>query len=425
MVSLTGATRFGLLALMIAATLSSPSVEEPVYHSLRQQQHQPPPPLSIILFNITRGYPVVDQGVAAPQAGNRGWRFFTSGSPTEWVDLAAVVVVLCLLDVLVMQRLPNNFQWHLISILVWIAVAGAYAVFVWLYRSPAAGTVWITGYVLEWILSMDNLFVFHLVFEAYRTPANQIHKAVFVGIVGAVAMRLVFFMVLSSLLHLFHWVRFVFGAFLIWSGVEAARSEDDDGDDITDTRLVRSLKWFLGARLMDDYDHKGGAMFMHDSRGRVRCTMLFVVICCLEFTDIIFAVDSVSAKVSQIPSEYLAFSSSVLAMFGLRAMFFIINDLVQMFDMLKYGLCIILMFIGVELMISQWVRLPPGMVCLCILAVFIISIGASWFKGRYFPDDEDDKAQSAALLGNVGDAKAYGLPMKDQAKDIDEIIKQT
>lgn len=306
--------------------------------------------------------------------------FFDSADAIEWRVLALVTVGLCLLDYFVIQALiPDTFLCHLCAIAFWIAVAGGYNLFVWKYRGHKEGVEWLTGYFLEWILSMDNLFVFTLIFEAYKTPKNQIHKAVFVGIIGAVLMRLVFFLTLSSLLNLFDWIRFLFGAFLIWSGIEAVRSDDDGDDDVTQTRLVKGLKWLLNDRLQEEYC-KEASMFVWSPQGHLQVTVLFIVIWCLEVTDIVFAVDSVSAKISQIPQEYIAFSSSVLAMFGLRATFFIVHDMVQMFELLKYGLCIILVFIGLELMFSHWLHLSSGTVCILILCVFITSIVASLVK---------------------------------------------
>merc|ERR1719284_1096584 len=129
----------------------------------------------------------------------------------------------------------------------------------------------------------------------------------------------------------------------------------------------------IGSRLYEDYSPDGPHCFIRDTHdGRLVATVLVVVICCLEFTDILFAVDSVSAKVAQIPDQYIAFSSSVLAMFGLRAMFFIVQDLVDCFDLMKYGLCFILVFIGIELMVSEHVKLQPQVVCVIIVSVVTI-----------------------------------------------------
>jgi len=258
----------------------------------------------------------------------------------------------------------------------WILMGIAFNVVVWARQGREAAVQWCSGYILEWLLSMDNLFVFHLIFKTYATPRALLHKALFLGIVGAVLFRMLFFVAMTSLLHLLSWVRFVFGLLLIYSGIQAARGEDDDGD-VSDTWAVRLFKSCLGSRLADSYDLQGQNLFVRGEDGRLKATLLVLVIACLEITDVLFAIDSVSAKVAQIPDYYIAYSSSVIAIFGLRAMFFIIQDVVDMFDLLKYGLCFILVFIGIELMISDWVQLPAHVVCVVIVSVFTIGIAGS------------------------------------------------
>jgi len=313
--------------------------------------------------------------------GDEGLNFFKAAPPRDWIVLGVACTVLCLIDMLVLQRVPDTFKWHLGAILFWVLVAVAFNLGVWSRMGHQKACEWCSGYILEWMLSMDNLFVFHLIFKTYKTPANHIHKAVFVGVIGAVVMRLFFFMVVSTLLRLFRWVRFPFGMLLIWSGVEAAKGGDDD-TEVKDTMLMRGLRWLFGARLSDKYDPEGASMVIRDSDGRLKATMLVVVICCLEFTDILFAVDSVSAKVAQIPDQYLAFSSSVIAMYGLRAMFFIVKDLVEAFDLLQYGLCLILVFIGIELMFAKYLHLASSTVCIMIVSVFVICIFGSTVKKK-------------------------------------------
>jgi tellurite resistance protein TerC len=288
-----------------------------------------------------------------------------------------------------LRRLGDTFHAHLGNIGIWILAAVLFNMMVWSRMGELKAFQWCSGYVLEWMLSMDNIFVFHLIFQTYQTPPSQIHKAVFVGVIGAVVMRMLFFMLLSSLLHLAHWIRFPFGLLLIWSGVETARGGDDDLD-VKDTFLIQMLKRCIGSRLIERYvegDAAGwggsGAMFVVAEDGRVQATLLVVVVACLEFTDIIFALDSVSAKVAQIPDQYIAFSSSVLAMYGLRASFFIMQDLVEMFDLLKYGLCIILVFIGFELMLSHYIHLAASTVCIMILSVFVTCVSGSLAKRHY------------------------------------------
>lgn len=264
---------------------------------------------------------------------------------------------------------------HLCVLAFWVATAAVFNAIVFMRQGEYLGFEWLNGYALEWLLSMDNLFVFHLIFQIYNTPKPLLHKALFLGILGAAVFRMAFFMAISSLLHLVHWVRFVFGVLLIYSGIQAARDNDDE-QDVSTTQAVSFLKSCLGSRLLTTYDlHTKSLFVMQD--GKLCCTLLVPVIFCLELTDIVFAIDSVSAKVAQIPNYYIAYSSSVLAIFGLRAMFFIIRDLVDYFDMLKYGLCFILVFIGVELMVSDYVKLPAQVVCVVILSVFLVCVASS------------------------------------------------
>jgi len=338
---------------------------------------------------------------------DRGVNFFQSAPVSEWVILIVVCFLLCLLDGVVLRRAPDTFYWHLAVIGIWMAVAGLYLWGVWARMGKHRGVEWISGYVLEWMLSLDNLFIFHLVFQTYKTPQDQRKKAVFVGIIGAVIMRMVFFLVVSTLLHAFGWFRWPFGTMLVWSGIEAVRGEGDDDTDVKDTRLVRALRWCFGTRILEGYDEDGTAIFVWDKKtGKLQLSLLFVVIFIVEFSDIVFALDSVSAKVAQIPNQYIAFSSSVMAMYGLRAMFFIVQDLVEMFDLLKYGLGVILVFIGVELMFGHWIHISSGLECVLIVGTFVLCIIASHVKSRFWPGDDavEDAAEEAAeeTLGPQG-----------------------
>mmetsp|Transcript_31245 Transcript_31245/g.89590 ORF Transcript_31245/g.89590 Transcript_31245/m.89590 type:complete len:523 (-) Transcript_31245:107-1675(-) len=278
-------------------------------------------------------------------------------------------------------------------LLFWVLVAAAFNGIVLYRRGWDSGVQWCSGYMLEWLLSFDNLFVFHLVFATYKTPRGLLHKALFLGILGAVVFRMFFFMALSSLLHLVHWIRFVFGIILIYSGVQAARGDDDE-ESIADSWPVKLLKTCLGSRLSEDYDAEG-RLFCRSADGRLRATLLVPVIVCLEVTDILFAVDSVSAKLAQIPDYYIAYSSSVLAIFGLRAMFFIVRDLVDYFELLKYGLCFILVFIGIELIFSDYLRLPAQVVCVIILSVFLVCIAGSTAQKLYGTSQKDSRDVAA------------------------------
>lgn len=358
----------------------------------------------------------VNKRQSAANTGDEGLNFFKAAPLVDWMVLIGVVVVAFIFDYLVLKAKEDSLRNHLIGIAYWIAVAIGYCIYIGLRSGTQHGVEWASGYILEWMLSVDNLFVFHLIFQSYKTPSAQVPKAVAVGIFGAVGMRLLFFMVVSTLLQVFSWVRYPFGALLVYSGIEAARSEDDDDDDVEDTRMVRMLRWCMGSRLAKGYDEVQHRMFMYDVNGRFQFTMLFAVVMILECSDLVFALDSVSAKVAQIPQQYIAFSSSVLAMCGLRAAFFVVKDLVEMFDLLKYGICIILIFIGLELILSRWLELPSSVVCVVLVAVFVLSIVASYAK----------KADlQKVLLGGgsdgqkEGDSEAQKEGDSDGKKDVD------
>jgi len=284
-------------------------------------------------------------------------------------------------------------------LLFWLLVGAAFNGLVCLRRGSAAGLQWCAGYLLEGLLSLDNLFVFHLVFQSFATPRSLLRKALFLGIIGAAVFRLGFFIALSSLLHVVKWVRFVFGALLIYSGLQAALTIDGPSpDDVADTTVMRWLRRCLGSRLMSRYDTIDRALVVSQN-GRWCATLLVPVIVCLELTDLIFAVDSVSAKVAQIPDYFIAYSSSVLAMFGLRAMFFIIQDLVDCFELVRFGLCLILVFIGLELMASDYVQLEPQAVAVMIVAMFVICIAGSIAQRRTKPDGATQRQVGDVLAG--------------------------
>eukprot|EP00747_Dinoflagellata_sp_TGD_P213134 gnl/TRDRNA2_/TRDRNA2_86130_c0_seq3.p1 gnl/TRDRNA2_/TRDRNA2_86130_c0~~gnl/TRDRNA2_/TRDRNA2_86130_c0_seq3.p1 ORF type:complete len:473 (-),score=122.14 gnl/TRDRNA2_/TRDRNA2_86130_c0_seq3:131-1549(-) len=314
---------------------------------------------------------------------------FESADPVEWAVLCSVTVALIVLDFTVVQKIPSSSDSHAKILMFWVAVAMAYNAYFWIRNGNEDGIDWCSGYFLEWLLSMDNIFVFHLIFKAYNTPEDQLHKALFFGIFGAVVFRMAFFMAAGSLLDAFDWVRFVFGAFLIYSGYTTAMYDDDDDEDVENTFVVRGLKKCLGGRLLETYADDG-SFFVRDDEGRLRVTLLMFIVMMCEASDIMFAVDSVSAKVGQIRDQYIAYSSSVLAMFGLRAMFFVIKDLCDYFEMLKYGLSFILIFIGLELMFSHWIHLSSATVCFVILLVFIGCIGVSHLRRNREEGDESE-----------------------------------
>jgi tellurite resistance protein TerC len=306
----------------------------------------------------------------------------------DWAVLAASVILVIVLDFCAVRpwfQSTSNAGLHrtLPVLAFWVSAGILFNGYIGWRHGMHDAVRWFNGYLLEWLLSMDNIFVFHLVFKLYRTPEHLLPKALFWGVFGAVLFRMIFFVTLNSLLHFVHWFYYVFGFFLVYSGFQAAHEGDED-DDLADSWVVRSLRWLLDDFLMPapHYDMEGRFIVWandnkHAGTSRVQISMLVPVVICLELTDILFAVDSVSAKVGQIPDQFVAYSSSVFAMFGLRALFFIVEDLVHRLRFLKYGLCFILIFIGAELLLANVVQLPATVVCIVLVSVFTFCVGLS------------------------------------------------
>lgn len=328
-------------------------------------------------------------------------------SMDEWALLYGSVTVLCLLDFFVLQRFTGSVRNNLLVLGFWVLAGLAYNAYFAARYGAIAGLDWLTGFLLEWMLSIDNLFVFHLIFKVYRTPEHLMHKALFFGIAGGVLFRIGIFIALGTLLRIIHWVRIVFGVVLIYSGIQAV-SDDGGEEDVSNTYAVKALNWLLGPRLMKSYDQEG-RLFPQGPDGKRCVSLLFFIIVCLELTDVLFAVDSVSAKVAQLQNQYTAYSSSVMAIFGLRAMFFVVKDLVEYFDMLKYGICIILVFIGVEMIASPVLHLESATVCIVIASVFVVSLTASTAKRLVLDRSRTpaDRAGREMASSGWGGAKAY------------------
>jgi tellurite resistance protein TerC len=274
-----------------------------------------------------------------------------------------------------------------LAVCFWIFAAVAYNAFVLVWRGQESAFEWANGYVLEWLLSFDNLFVYHHILRVYRTPKPMFHFALFCGIIGAIIFRMLFFLTVGYVVSLAHWLRLILGCLLVYSGVQMGLADDDEDIDVENSIVVQCLSWIMGDRLLNDYDHAGRLFVTHNGRWCV--TLLLSVVVLLEVSDLVFALDSVSAKIAQIPDYYIAVTSSALAIFGLRSLFFIVEDLVNAFELLKYGLCLILVLIGVELLVADYVTIPAAYVFGTLLIIFVACICASVVK-KHMSDDEDD-----------------------------------
>lgn len=274
------------------------------------------------------------------------------------------VIVICLLvaDLGIFNRRAHTISsrealiWTLFYIIVALLFGGAIA----LYHSPADAVLYLTGYIIEKTLSVDNIFVFLIIFSYFNVPSQYQHRVLFWGIIGALIFRAALIMLGISLIAQFHWLVYVLGLFLIFTGVRAAMQREEVVD-IEKNPLLRTMQRVLP--LAPEY-HDG--RFIIRQNGRLLFTPLFVVLVMVETTDLIFALDSIPAILAISQDPFIVYTSNVFAILGLRALYFVVADLMRKFKYLKLGVSVVLVFVGAKMLLSGVVKIPP------ILALFII-----------------------------------------------------
>jgi tellurite resistance protein TerC len=274
-----------------------------------------------------------------------------------WLLFCLFVVAMLLLDLFVFHR-----QSHVIALreaalwcVFWVALAMGVALVMYFWRGSSAALLFLTGYVVELSLSVDNLFVFLLLFTYFAVPAKYQHRVLFWGIVGAVLMRVLFIVLGVALINRLHWVLFIFGAFLVFTGIRMVGKSDEEVHPERNP-VLKLARRFLPVST----EYRGGAFFFRDSARRLLvATPLFIVLLVVETTDVVFAVDSVPAVIGVIrdpvtgyADPFLAFTSNICAVLGLRAMYFALAGLMRRFRFLNYGLAAILSFVGVKMLME-------------------------------------------------------------------------
>jgi len=313
----------------------------------------------------------------------------------EWTALLVIIIMMLSIDYALRRAFGRSFKANIVAVLVSVAIGGLWNLAYWKVHGEKQAIEWLNGYALEWLLSVDNLFVFHLILRTYQTPAEVMPTAIFFGVFGAMTARILLFFVLDQGVWTTVWVRVVMGVLLVYNGVSAA-IYDDELEDPTKSSAARFLRWLLGSRLKQYYDLANHRLLVHDG-SKLCVTLLVPVIFCIEVTDVVFALDSASAKVALIRKPFIVYSSSIIALLGLRAMFFVIDDLVNTFRMMRFGMYFMLVFIGNELILSPWVVLPPHTLCTVMAFVFVVYITLSmWQAGRKRVFESVDEGQQEA-----------------------------
>ncbi|HBL27695.1 MAG TPA: hypothetical protein DD490_12730 [Acidobacteria bacterium] len=262
-----------------------------------------------------------------------------------WAGFNLFVLAMLALDLGVFHRkahavtLKEATAWSA----VWVALALIFNAGLWYFRGPDAGVQFLTGYLIEKSLSVDNIFVFALLFGYFAVPAIQQHRVLFWGILGALVMRAVFILAGAALLEAFHWIIYVFGAFLIITGLKMALVRDTglQPEKNPVLRLVRRL-------IPVTSDYREGHFFVRE-QGRWWATPLFLVLVLVETTDLVFAVDSIPAIFAVTSDPFIVYTSNIFAILGLRSMFFLLAGVMHKFRLLKYGLGLVLIFVGLKM----------------------------------------------------------------------------
>jgi tellurite resistance protein TerC len=308
-----------------------------------------------------------------------------------WVGFIAFVLAMLALDLGVFHRTPHEVRpkeagfW----VAVWVALALIFAAGLHFWAGKQVALTFLTGYVIEESLSADNIFVMVLIFEYFRVPKSCQHRVLFYGILGALVMRGLFIAAGAALVSNFHWVLYVFGALLVVTGVRMAmkRDEEFDGDDNVIVRLVR--------RYLPMSKQFHGKHFFTVENGRRIATPLLLVLILVEFTDLIFAVDSIPAIFGVTTDPFLVFTSNIFAVMGLRSLYFLLAAVVDRFHLLKYGLALILTFVGFKMLTEKWIEIDILVSLVVILGVLAVSIVASLIWTKHEVDESQTKSMTA------------------------------
>jgi tellurite resistance protein TerC len=298
-----------------------------------------------------------------------------------WIGFVTLVIILLVLDLCVFHRKARTIKIReaLLLSTFWIILALVFNVVIYFWRGSEDALRFFTGYLLEKSLSVDNLFVFLLIFSYFRVPSEYQHKILFWGILGALIMRAIFIILGITLLQRFHWIIYIFGAFLVLTGIKMAFQKDKEIHPEKNIILKAFKKLFP---VSENYSES--RFFIKGTAG-LMATPLLVVLLVVETTDIIFAVDSVPAILAITQDTFIVYTSNVFAMLGLRALFFVLSGIMRLFHYLHYGLSIMLVFIGVKMLISEVYKIPILITLSLVALILVICILLSIIRNRFIP----------------------------------------
>lgn len=297
--------------------------------------------------------------------------------PSEsWIVFGALVLAMLGVDLFFHRgqraiSIKSAVRWSLF----WIGLALSFNLYIYLVKGHQDALNFLTGYLIEKSLSIDNLFVFLLIFKHFKTPVNVLHKVLFLGVFGAILMRALFIWVGISLITKFHWMVYLFGLFLIYTGVKFWFEKERDLDVDKHPVLLLFRRFFP---ITDNY--VGSKFFV--KKGVWCATPLFVVLLLIETTDVIFAIDSIPAILAITYDPFIVYTSNIFAILGLRSLYFVLQGAMDLFEYLHYALASMLVFVGLKMLLSGFVAIPIVLTFAVIVAILGGSVALSLYKKR-------------------------------------------
>ncbi|MEO6845337.1 MAG: TerC/Alx family metal homeostasis membrane protein [Ginsengibacter sp.] len=272
---------------------------------------------------------------------------------TEWSYLifGIVLIVAIIFDLGLLSRKSHSIsiKQAFFQTLFWVSLGIGFFVFVWFEDGPTIGLEYISAYLMEWGLSIDNIFVFILIFSYFRIPEMHANRVLLLGILLAIVLRVIFIAVGIALIDRFYWILYLFGAFLVYTGFKMFIVKTEEEFDPEENAVYKFLK-----RILPLSNDSSSGKFTLRINGKRHYTMLFVVMIMLAATDIVFALDSIPAVLSITQNKMVVYTSNIFAVLGLRSLFFLLRSAVEKFKYLKEGIAIVLIFIGVKMLISYF-----------------------------------------------------------------------
>jgi len=318
---------------------------------------------------------------SAPGPGD----FFVSAECYEWMLFACALAIFFPLA-LFMQDWPSTTRFHVVALFIWLGVGVMYNIAVAWRLGRSSGVMWFTGYLLELIFSVENVFIFHIVEKAFRSPQHVTQKALFIVICCQIVFEMIFFMGLAVRVRSLQALPYVLGVWLLYLGYNAAGDDGHEDFNVKESKILRMSQHIFGNRFVFTYGPTGNIFVV--KHGKLCVSLVFPLVLSMLAVDFFLEVDVVLTKIEELPNQYIAFTSSAVAAFAVPELFFVARDLFQRYGLLKYGVSFVLCFFGIQMLFHRFFVLPDLAGCAIIIIVMVACMLASPPLSSKFIDGE-------------------------------------